>query len=61
MNANDLIRNLEHEYYSIQAANPSWELGLWAFLIGRGVDPDDIWGYSPQIGYDAGQEEPEWL
>lgn len=61
MEINDLIRNLEFEYHSIQAANPDWNMGIWDFLIERGIEPDDIWTYSPQIGWDADQKEPEWL
>lgn len=61
METQDLIRNLEREYHGIQAANPDWETTLWDFLISRKVDPDDIWEYSPEIGWDAGQPEPDWL
>jgi hypothetical protein len=57
----DLIRNLEFEYFSICAANPNWSMPLWDFLILRGVTPSDIWEYSPQIGWDAGQKQPDWL
>ena len=61
MDTNDLIRNLEFEYHGIRAANPDWDKSLWDFLIERGVEPDDIWGYSPQIGWDAEQKEPDRL
>lgn len=57
----DLIRNLELEYHGLKKTNPNWEMTLWDFLISRKVHPDDIWGYSPQIGYDADQPEPDWL
>jgi hypothetical protein len=59
--SSNLISNLEFEYRSIQAANPEWDISLWDFLIDRGVAPDEIWGYSPQIGWDAEQEQPDWL
>lgn len=57
----NLIKNLEFEYHATAAANPNWEKTLWDFLIERGIAPDDIWEYSPQIGWDAEQEEPSWL
>lgn len=61
MDTKDLIRNLEFFYHSIAAANPNWEMSLWDFLVSREVKPDDIWGYSRQIGWDAEQKEPDWL
>lgn len=61
MTANDLIGTLEFEFYGILAATPDWDTSLWDFLIERGVEPDDIWTYSKQIGWDAGQDEPDWL
>ncbi|NIV31712.1 MAG: hypothetical protein GWN58_20175 [Anaerolineae bacterium] len=57
----DIMQQLEFEYHSIKAANPEWKQSLWDFLIKRGCSPDDIWEYSPQIGWDAGQPEPDWL
>jgi len=58
----DLIRNLEHEYHATIAANPDWKAPtLFDYLVGKGVDADDIWEYSAQIGYDAGVTEPDWL
>jgi len=61
MDTKELIRHLEFEYFGIQEACPEWEMELWDFLISRKVDPDDIWGYSPDIGRLGGQLEPEWL
>lgn len=61
MEPRDLIRNLEHEYHAIRAANPTWEKSLWDFLVEKGCDPDDIWSYSSQIGYAANQPEPQWI
>ncbi len=55
------MQNLEHEYYSIYAANPALKMTLWEFFIDKGCSPDDIWSYSPQIGYQAEQLEPEWM
>lgn len=61
MEMRDLIRALELEYHGIIAANPDWETSLFDFLVSRGMDSDDIWEYSPQIGYDANKPEPDWL
>ena len=61
MNTQELIDNLDFEYYAIGAANPDWKMNEWDFLISRGVSPDDIWEYSPEIGWDAGQPAPDWL
>lgn len=61
MDTNDLIRNLEFEFHATHAANPDLEMSMWDFLISRGISPDDIWGYSRQIGWDAEQDEPDWL
>lgn len=58
---NDIMRQLELEYYAIKAAAPEWQKSLWEFLRSRRCSSDDIWTYSPQIGYDAGQPEPEWV
>lgn len=58
----DLIQQLETEYYAAIAANPDWDaLCLFDYLTQRGIKGDDIWQYSPQIGYDANQPEPDWL
>ena len=56
-----LISLLEGSYYSIIAARPDYDVSLWYFLRGADVSADDIWEYNPQIGYDAGQTEPDWL
>lgn len=58
-----ILRNLEHEYYSILAANPNWDMTLWDYLISNeiGITANDIWEYSPEIGWAAAQPEPEWL
>lgn len=56
-----LIRNLIFEYHSIHAAKTGWIKSLWGFLCDRGIDTDDIWIYSPSIGYEANQTEPDWL
>ena len=62
MDAQDLIRNLESQYHGMVAANLSGDAPtLFDYLIRMGIDPNDIWEYSPQIGRDAGQEEPDWL
>ena len=61
MDIQNVIRNLEHQYHSARAANPDWQQSLWSWLIAHNISPDDIWEYSPQIGYDADQPEPEWL
>jgi hypothetical protein len=53
---------LEREFYATKAANPDWDQSLWDFLIeAEGVSADDIWGFSPIIGWEAGQDEPAWL
>ena len=62
MSAQELIHNLETDYYATIAANPDWKApALFDYLISKGVDADDIWEYSAQIGWDAGVEEPDWL
>ena len=55
------ICELELEYHAICNANPDYDESLWDFLRGRGNEPDDIWEYSPEVGRDAGQKEPDWL
>lgn len=57
----DQMQNLEQWYWAIYAANPDMTWTLWEFLIDKGCSPDDIWTYSPQIGYDSNQPEPEWI
>lgn len=61
MSNDDIMRQLEFEHHAIQAASPDRQTSLWNFLRSRGATPDDIWEYSPQTGYDAGQPEPEWV
>ena len=56
-----LIALLEGAYYSIVAANPDYETTLWHYLRGADIAPDDIWEYSPEIGWNANQSEPDWL
>jgi len=56
----DVMQQLEFEWHATKAGTPGWQVSLWDFLRSRGCSPDDIWEYSPQIGYDAGQPEPEW-
>lgn len=61
MEAQELIRILESEYWGTVAANPEWDKPLWDYLIDRGVEPNDIWGYSWEIGHMADQPWPDWL
>jgi hypothetical protein len=57
-----LVREMEAEYYAALQANPGWKRPtLFDYLVERGIVEDDIWDYSPQIGYDAGKPEPDWL
>jgi hypothetical protein len=57
-----LIQLLIFEYHSIIAANPNWDApSLFDYLTQKGISEDDIWQYSPQIGYDADKPEPAWL
>ena len=57
----DLWRNLEFEYYSIQAANPDWEMSLGQFMRSRHLSRDQIWELSPGTGLEEGWPEPDWL
>ena len=61
METQSLIRQLEFEYYAIQAANPDWEASLYDFLKQRGIADDDIADYSPAILEEVGQPLPDWL
>ena len=62
MDTQDLIHNLEADYYATITANPDWKAPtLFDYLVSRGVDADDIWKYSPNIGWWAGKTDPEWL
>lgn len=47
MNTQDLIKHLEFEYHSIQAANPEWNVSLWDFLKSRKVKEEDIIEHFP--------------
>ena len=49
METEDLIRNLEFEYWAICAANPDWDKSLYDFLLDRNVTAQDIWEYSPGV------------
>ncbi|MEJ2556406.1 MAG: hypothetical protein P8186_09290 [Anaerolineae bacterium] len=58
----DLIRELDLQYYSAIEANPNWEPpSFFDYLVEQGITEDEIWRYSPQIGYDAGKPKPDWL
>lgn len=61
MDKEDLIRNLEHEFYSIIAANPDWDQTPGQFLLSRGLSKDDIWEHRPSVARDEGWDEPDWL
>lgn len=56
-----IMQQLEFQYHATRAADPDYEGMLWDFCRAWGCTADDIWEYSPQIGYDAGQSEPEWM
>ena len=61
MDTRELVQQLVFEYDARCILNPKWGKSLWSFLVERGVKPDDIWEYSPSIGWNAGQDEPNWL
>ena len=62
MDKADLIRNLEHEYYSTLAANPSWDESLGQYLLRSNlISKDDIWELQPAVAADEGWDEPDWL
>ena len=61
MDTKDLMQAVEFDYHSIVAANPEYKESLWDFFIKRGFSPDDIWEYSPEVGREASQQEPDWL
>jgi len=57
----DLVRQLELEYYGTLMANPWWDVSLARFLESRGVSRDDIWEQCPEAAADEGWDPPEWL
>lgn len=57
----DLVESLILEWSSVVAADPENALDCWDFLRSKGVSENDIWEFSPQIGWDAAQPEPDWL
>ena len=60
METTELIRHLEHEYWSILAANPEWDKSLVQFLLDKRVAADDIYAAFPEEAAKAGLDEPAW-
>lgn len=61
MEKKDWMRAVEHEYWSISAANPDWDKDLCAYFLEAGATEDDVWEYSPRLAYDSGLTEPDWV
>ncbi len=57
MTPENLILLWEYEYRRILTANPDFDWTLWDFLIDKGVEPDDILKYAPEIGHVVDESE----
>ena len=60
METTELIRRLEHSFWSIVEANPDWDGSLVQYLRDNGIKDDDIYAAVPDLAIAAGIDEPEW-
>ena len=57
MEQEDILKNLEFEFYAILAANPTWEKSLADFLISRHIKTEVVRNYCRYRGDENDDEE----